>query len=108
MGLGDEIRNDIIGDFREQIARMDSKLDRLLVIEERIDANRETMTRVFGRIEDQETRLRELELAAPVTKERTNRATANWDKVMWGVIGSLASVCSGLLVYFMLHLPKGT
>lgn len=108
MGLGDEIRSDIIGDFRGQLAQMDSKLDRLLVIEERIDANRETMARAFGRIEDQETRLRELELAAPVTKERTNRATANWDKVMWGVLGSLASACSGLLIYFVMHLPKGT
>jgi hypothetical protein len=103
MALGDEIRAGIIDDFRDQLVQMDAKLDRLLVIEERIEQSRETMGRAFGRIDKLEERIRNIELAAPVTKERTDRSTAGWDKMITAVLTAVGTATIALIVFFLTH-----
>jgi hypothetical protein len=80
MTLGEEILTGIINDFREDLAVVSGKLDRLLLLEERMVANKETMGRVWAEIEQLNKRMREAELAMPVTKERADRSTMDTDK----------------------------
>lgn len=101
MTIGDDILGGIIQDFKDELAMVQDKLDRLLVLEEQIKTLSKSMDSSLHKATDIETRVRTLEITTGVERERTSHSLRFVDK-FFAVFFALMCGGTGTLIWYLL------